>query len=302
VTRCTTQATLAAFGISVYGSGRDRLCDDGNVATISALAPVTAASARRSVTAQTSIASCVAVIGWEATVSSRPSGPAISSGTAVSSGPARGVDVHADDEVIDLNRDIASVTPVLSVGTLGAPQAVSTDAPISWRIVTIPMIDSVISQLSRLSGLTCGTSLSCHSWLTSCDNIRHLFSPFVPVLWVLRLRAREDRWVYRCAWNAAFKRIDVKGHTAFAYDSAVPVNAYVMRINRLSIRGDDERPAIRHIDVVELHEMDDRLCDVKKSVECGGPVREVGRLRRANVCARYLISGASSAKARGRVF
>jgi hypothetical protein len=163
--------------MSVHGSCGDGVGDDGDVAAVAAVAAQSARAAASAVAASTAFAVRVAIIGRGAADAAVTTSAACAACATAATIAAVSVNVHADDEIADLDGYVAAVASGLPVSAGRPVFTVATLATVTGRIVAVPVVDAVGAGLANLPRCTCSAGVSACAVYSRRDYVRHLSPP-----------------------------------------------------------------------------------------------------------------------------
>jgi hypothetical protein len=130
--------------MGVHGSSGDLLRHDGNVTAVASPSTGATIATTTTGTAPGIVSRVIAEIPlFDAGVSAGPPIAARATRPAAARNPARRINVDAHNEIRDLNGHVAAVASVLTIFAARALQPVPAGSPISWMIISVPVVGSV---------------------------------------------------------------------------------------------------------------------------------------------------------------
>ena len=150
----TAKAAAAALCVAVYRAGDDALGHDGDVAAVAAIATGPTITTARAIATVTTIRAGISRVGGKATFAAGAATTAATATTTITSSAAARVDIDADDEIVNLDGDVAAEFTRSTVIAARTRLSIAAGLSILRSLVAIPVIDAVSTFLSALARLT----------------------------------------------------------------------------------------------------------------------------------------------------
>lgn len=177
--RRTCEPTTAACRIAMDGAASDGFSDYRDVTAVTARSTIPSTTALSAIATLATIATGVAGIGREATTTTDAAIPAPAASTAITALAAACVDVHANDEVIHFDGDVAAKLASGAIGSSRAGLTIAADIAVEWIIIPIPVIDAVSTLLAGLTTRTVTAGVAIGTVIPARNDIGHSRTPFV---------------------------------------------------------------------------------------------------------------------------